>query len=206
MRKHNRPYPILRARQLSVIAATFAVVLVTVAGVASTDTDPRRAPPSGITWARDAKDSHWVQGQVDVASAPDAVWTRVSDVPNWPKLLSDVKWLKVLEKGKDRWRIKLETRSFECGAHEYDVALRGGNLLTFEIDAPGIDSKARVLVRPGASAGQANIVYSLYVRATGIVGWFVSEKELRRRQEAMVIRALTDLQRAFGPAPSGKKD
>lgn len=163
------------------------------------------AAPPGITWSRDKSDPHWVQGQVNVNASLDAVWNRVSDVPNWPKLLTDIKWLKVLDKGKDHWRIKLETRSFECGAHEYHVALHGGNLLTFEIDAPGIDSKARVLVRSGASPEQSNVVYSLYVRATGIVGWFVSEKELRRRQEAMVVRALTDLQRAFGPVPNGQK-
>lgn len=159
------------------------------------------ATPSSITWARDRNDPHWVQGQVNVSAPPDAVWARVADVPNWPKLLTDIKWLKVLERGKDRWRVKLETRTFECGAHEYAVTLLEGRALTFEIDAPGIDSKARVLVRSGASAKQANVVYSLYVRATGIVGWFISEKELRKRQEAMVVRALADIQRAFGAVP-----
>jgi hypothetical protein len=57
------------------------------------------------------------------------------------------------------------------------------------------------VVRPGASATQANVVYSLYVRATGIVSWFISEKELRGRQETMMIRALADIQRAFGAVP-----
>lgn len=160
------------------------------------------APPPGVTWARDRSDPHWVQGQVNVSALPEAVWARVADVPNWPKLLTDIKWLKVLDKGKDRWRVKLETRTFECGAHEYTVTVLGGRALAFEIDAPGIDSKARVLVRPGASAAQANVVYSLYVRATGIVGWFISEKELRKKQEAMLVRALTDIQRAFGAVPS----
>lgn len=192
----------LHRSRIQSTAVLFLSTIVLLASFLSGPAQAQGATPPGITWAHDRTDPHWVQGQVNVNASPDAVWARVADVPNWPKLLTDIKWLKVLDKGKDRWRVKLETRTFECGAHEYKVMLLGGRALTFEIDAPGIDSKARVVVRPGASPSQANIVYSLYVRATGIMGWFISEKQLRGRQEAMVIRALTDIQRTFGAVPS----
>ena len=197
--KHYSLVQAIRSRAVRVSQLVVLTAVITLMSPARPLAHAEGATPPRITWARDRNDPHWVQGQVNVGATPGAVWTRVADVPNWPKLLNDVKWVQVLERSKNWLRVKLETRTFDCGAHEYTVTLHDGQrLLTFEIDAPGIDSRARVLVRPGASAAQANVVYSLYVRATGIMGWFISEKELRKRQETMMLRALTDIQRTFG--------
>jgi hypothetical protein len=69
---------------------------------------------------------------------------------------------------------------------------------TLEIDGPGVDSRARLIVRNGGREGQANIAYSLYVKATGVVGWIISEETLHQKQEQMVERYLTDLASTFG--------
>jgi hypothetical protein len=186
-----------RMRAVFVVAPLLALIVVTM------PTPPVRAETPaqlGISWERDKKSPHWVHGQVDVATPPAAVWTRFEKVPEWPRIFSDIKWLEVKQKeAGDRWRIRLETRSMDCGAHDYVVSLDSKERRArLEIDAPGIDSKARLIVRAGSTPAQANVAYSLYVRATGIVGWFVSEKTLRKKQEQMVARNLADLQKAFG--------
>ncbi len=151
------------------------------------------------SWERDKKDPRWVHGRVDVATAPSAVWDRARDVPSWPKLFSDIRWLTVKAHDGSRWRVRLETRSMNCGSHEYDVVLEPAQRrVRLDIDAPGIDSRAWLIVRDGAPPAKADIRYSLYVRATGVMGWFISEKTLRAKQEQMVQRNLDDLRKAFG--------
>ena len=161
-----------------------------------------RTAPDGVTWERDKNSPHWVHGQVDVTTPPEAVWERIQKVEQWPALFSDVRWLKVQKRNDNRWRVRLETRSMDCGAHDYSVTFDSKQRRALlEIDAPGIESTARLLVRPQSGAAKANVAYSLYVRATGVVGWFISEKALHKKQEQMVERNLRDLAKAFG-APS----
>lgn len=155
------------------------------------------ALPTAPIWSRDEKDPRWVQGQAEAAASADAVFTRLRRVPEWPRLFTDIKSLRVIEGAADRWRVKLETKTFDCGAHEYDVlfdATRTGRLW---IDAPGITALAYMRVYEGATKDSSRIVYSLFVDARGVAGWFVSKEELRRKQEQMVVRYLTDLERAF---------
>ena len=163
------------------------------------------ATSNSVSWERDKKSPQWIHGQVDVATAPAAVWDRVQRVPEWPTLFSDVKWLKVEERAENRWRVRLETRTMDCGAHDYTITFDPKQrLASLRIDASGIDSTARLIVRPGTGAAKANVAYSLYVRATGIVSWFVSEKALHKKQEQMVERNLRDLERAFGAVQKPK--
>lgn len=166
--------------------------------------EPRTAA-DGVTWERDTKSPHWVHGQVDVTTPPAAVWERIQKVEQWPTLFSDVKWIKVEERSENRWRVRLETRSMDCGAHNYSVTFDSRQRRALlQIDAPGIESTARLLVRQGSGSAKANVAYSLYVRATGVVGWFVSEKALHKKQEHMVERNLRDLGKAFGVPPKSR--
>jgi hypothetical protein len=153
----------------------------------------------GISWQRDKNSPHWVHGMVDVSAAPAEVWRRLQPVADWPKIFTDIKWLSVKQRAKSNIRVRLETRTFTCGAHDYVIAMDPATQTgTLEIDAPGVDSRARLIVRKGAREGQANIAYSLYVKATGVVGWFISEEALHQKQEQMVQRYLRDLENAFG--------
>ncbi len=117
-------------------------------------------------------------------------------------MFSDIKTLKVLEHDGNHWRINLRTTAFDCGAHDYDVRFDDAQTAHLRIDAPGADAHALIAVKPGSRAGESIVTYSLYVQATGIVSWFVSEGTLRKKQEYMVTKYLTDLQRV---QPGGRR-
>ena len=70
-------------------------------------------------------------------------------------------------------------------------------LVLGRILAPVGDAVAYVRVRPGPKSEPSIIHCDLYVDAKGVMGWFVSEKTLREKQEAMTVRYLNDLHRAF---------
>src|SRR4026208_1162493 len=102
------------------------------------------------------------------------------------------RWIKVEERSEGRQRVRLETRTMDCGAHDYtrtfDPQQRRSLL---QIDAPGIDSTARLIVRNGTGTAKANVAYGLDGRATGVVSWVVSGKGLHQQQEEMGDRNRT---------------
>jgi hypothetical protein len=178
------------------LAAIFAALLLALAS-------PRAAAlPTGqraMSWERDKGSPYWVHGRAEVATAPDMVWKRLEDVSRWPQVFTDIKWIRIKERRDGRIRVRLETKTFACGAHDYVIRLDpGARQGTLQIEAPGVDSTARLIVRKGARADQSNVAYSLYVKATGIMGWFISESTLRQKQEQMVERYLLDLETTFG--------
>lgn len=176
------------------------VVALSVAGpsAASAMADP--APPPTIHWSRDKKEPRWVDGYTVVDTPPEAVWTALQRVPSWPTMFSDIKTMKVKRQEGSAWRLEMSTQTFDCGSHDYDALFQGERSVSIRINAPGVDAVAYVRVRPGPKPEQSVIHYDLYVDATGVVGWFVSEKALRLKQEGMAVRYLNDLHRVFTPA------
>jgi hypothetical protein len=157
----------------------------------------RRVQADTPTWARDSKDPRWVQGQVSVTAAPDAVWERLQRVPDWPQIFTDIKTMRILERGPNAFRIRLETVTFDCGAHDYNVTLESLRTAKLGINAPGVTALAYMRVLDGAAEGSSRVIYSLFLEARGIAAWFHTEKELRAKQESMVVRYLADLDRTF---------
>lgn len=153
------------------------------------------SPPP--TWKRDDADPRWVQGQVLAQAAPDAVFARLRRVPEWPRMFTDIKSMKIVERGTDHWRVELETQTFDCGAHEYHVRFESPRTAKLWISAPGVTALAYMRVLDGATKETSRIVYSLFIDARGVAGWFISKDDLRRKQERMVVRYLADLERAF---------
>ena len=156
-------------------------------------------PAPAVAWRRSEIDARWVQGQVVVPTGQDAIWARLQQVDRWKDMFSDIMTLRVLEHDGNRWRINLRTTAFDCGAHDYNVRFDDNRTAHLRIDAPGVDAHALMAVKPGARAGDSVVTYSLYVEARGIMSWFVSEATLRKKQEFMVSKYLSDLQRAFTP-------
>ena len=155
------------------------------------------------TWSRDTKDPRWVQGQVIATATADAIWAKLQRVPDWPRMFTDIKTMKIVERGTDHWRVKLETRTFDCGAHEYHVRFESPRTARLWIDAPGVTALAYMRVFEGATTDASRVVYSLFLEARGIAAWFHSKEDLRGKQEHMVVQYLADLERAFGaPAAS----
>jgi hypothetical protein len=159
-----------------------------------------RADRPPITWQRDDKDPRWVQGQAIVSAAPDDVWSRIQRVDDWPNMFSDIKWIRIIERAPNHWRVRLESNTMTCGSHDYHVRFDPNRTGRVIIDAPGTTSVAYFRVLDGRSPAEARVVYSLFVDIRGIMSWFVSEKTLRDKQEQMVVRYLRDIDRLFnGP-------
>lgn len=150
-------------------------------------------------WMRDRTDPRWAFGMVVVGADAAHVRARLRQVDAWPQLFTDIRSLGFVRRGGDTWTVRLQTVTFDCGPHDYNVRLMPDGNVHVAIDAPGIDAVARMEVRNAQTPGRAVITYRLFVDAHGVVGWFVSEAALHRRQERMVTRYLTDLRRAFGP-------
>lgn len=154
---------------------------------------------SSVKIVRDAKDPRWVHGTVTVSATPDAVMQRLSRIDQWPQFLSDIKSMKVVQHNGDDWHVKLETRTMDCGAHDYylKVKKRGIGL---KIDATGIDAYGAIAVRASNETGKSVASFSMFADTTGVIGWLIPTKTLRARQEKMVVRDLEDLAKSFaGP-------
>ncbi len=159
-----------------------------------------RAP----AWSRDKSDPRWVQGSVVVPALAEQVWKRLERADQWAAVFTDIKALRVAFRDADEWKLKVETHTFPCGAHDYHVHLSGPYSSTIFIEAPGISGiaylKAREVKRARPSDPvETRVHYSLFVEMKKPMPWFGNEAELRKKQEAMVEKNLVDLERAFAP-------
>ena len=167
------------------------------AGLSTWEEQILAAEPSSVTWSRDRKDPRWVQGQALVSTPAAEVWTRLQRVDEWPRMFSDIKWLRVVERSTDHWRVRLESKTMTCGAHDYHIQFQRSRSGKVVIDAPGTTSSAYFRVFDGKRPADARVVYSLFIEIRGIVSWFVSERTLREKQEQMVERYLRDIDGLF---------
>ena len=174
-------------------------------------TDPGRvkALDSTVWWGRDFRDPDWVQGRVMLLGSAADLWGRIQAVDTWSAIFSDITRLTVLERTPPHWRIRVETLSFDCGAHDYHLVFQEQNTVEMRIAAPGVESLGYLSVRDDPAGGTL-VTYRLLVKPQGLAGWFVSRKELRRKQEGMVVRYLRDVRRlseaalaAPGPSTDG---
>lgn len=160
-----------------------------------------KAVDSTVWWGHDSSDPDWVQGRVMLSSSAADLWGRIQAVDTWSAIFSDITSLTVVERAPPRWRIRVETRSCDCGAHDYLLAFQEQDTVQMRIAAPGVDSLGYLSVRddPG---GSTLVTYRLLVRPQGLAGWFVSRTELRRKQEDMVVRYLRDVRRLAEATPA----
>jgi len=151
-------------------------------------------------WTRDANDARWVQGRVIVPVRPEIAWKKIERVDQWRTLFSDIKTMRATLRDRDEWRLNVETFTFDCGPHDYDVHLTRSLSGTVWIGAPGIDAIANLKATKTDQTEEARLGYSLFVDVRKLMPWFGTEAELRKKQERMVERYLADLERAFQPA------
>lgn len=104
----------------------------------------------------------------------------------------------MLKKAGNTTKIELELRTFDSGSHEWEVRALSNRTVEMSIGAPGIKARGVATVKDGATPLDALVSYWLFVDVSGIVGWFVSEKDLRAKQERLIDRNLRDLEKVFG--------
>ncbi|HEY3593157.1 MAG TPA: SRPBCC family protein, partial [Polyangiaceae bacterium] len=151
---------------------------------------------------RDGKDPRWVQGDVTVTATPDVVWARLARIDEWPRTLTDIAAVKVLERhpgddGHVRWKIELETRTLGHGMLGYDVDCDPTRALLLSTDHLGVRVAAQTIVRNGPSPETANVVYNFFITLSGLPSLLISEHSLREKQDHMIDVTLADIERAF---------
>jgi hypothetical protein len=152
------------------------------------------------SWHRDPHDPRWLYGQVDLATSADSIWERIVDVPRWPALFSDIASFSIRSRSEDgtRWVARIDSKTFERGVQDYVVTLNASaRTARVVFSTMGVTAAAYASVVT-VGGGRARARYSLFVETHGIAGWFVSEADLRARQERLVQRTLGDLERVFG--------
>ena len=161
------------------------------------------APDYRVWWSRDVGHPDWVSGRVLVPVALDAAWNRLEQVETWTAIFSELRRFDVFLSQPPHWRVHVEAESFfPCGAHDYDIVFRKDDAaIDIGIEAPGVESRASLSARPDGDQ-RTLLTFRVFGRPTGLMAWFVSKKDLQRRQEKMVVRYLSDLRRAFGAEES----
>lgn len=173
----------------------FAFVVTVLAPIANAE---QRTGPSTVRIVRDGKDPRWLHGTATVATGPDEVFRRVTQVDKWPTLFSDIKRLVVKRQQSAYWLVEIETATMDCGAHDYHVRILPERTISFVIDATGISATAYVRVRSIAKQPALSTVsFDLFIESTGIIGWFIPKSSVQTRQETMLRRDLIDLAIAF---------
>lgn len=164
------------------------------------DAGAEEQAPNPVVLERTGADPHWVQGQVTLNAPPGVVLARLRNVPEWPRLLTDIKQLKVVGRQDEAHSdVELETRTLGHGSLRYQVEL-APRQVKFSRTGSGVAVAAVLVVRDGPTPQQSNVVYSLYIRLSGAPGLLISDKSLHQKQEHMVSVTLADLHRAWPPS------
>ena len=153
---------------------------------------------SVITSGRDAKDARWFGGEARVTTAPSSIWVRLQEVEKWPSIFSDILKADVKKKDGQTWKVEIKSKTFDCGEHTWEVRALSNRTMEMSIGAPGIKARGVAMSKDGKAPADAIVSYWLFVEVTGPVGWFVSEADLRSKQERHVISNLKDMVRVFG--------
>ncbi len=153
-------------------------------------------------WQRNPRDLRWVEGQIDLATPAPEVWQRFADVRGWPSIFSDIASFFSVISESERWRalgaIRFASKIVGHGPFDYlvtlDAAKQSGRVV---IEASGVRGAVYATVAP-IDDRSAHVTYATFADTYGVLGWLVSERGLRERQERLVEQNLADLGKAFG--------
>ena len=183
-------------RRAFLVATLLAATAVTLALVLTGNSEA--SEPSGRAKViRDSKDPRWLHGAVTISAPADRVLDRLARVNEWNKVLTDIKHLDVIKRDGEKWLVRIETRTMDCGAHDYHVTADSNRGVKLVIDAPGINANGFITAKASKREGESSARFSLFVETSGVIGWFIPEKTLWAKQEQMVRRDLEDLARSF---------
>jgi hypothetical protein len=165
---------------------------------ASGDTSPSTSPK----WTRDDKDPRWVQGEVILPAPPEAVWSRLGRVSEWPRIFTDIKSLRIVDRIDETWNMKVESRTFAYGPQEYHARLDpSARTARGWVAGAGVSAVNTMRIFDGSAPRTSRAVCSLFIDARGIAAWVLGKDEIHRKQEHMVVQYLADFERAFGARP-----
>ncbi|QQR89804.1 MAG: hypothetical protein IPJ88_16765 [Myxococcales bacterium] len=194
-----RLIPYRHVGRVLALAGTLLFVLADSSQARAQSIPDRGKAPSSVRWHRDRADPRWVHGMVEVKMAPPTVWKRIQNLRDWPTMFSDIRGMKNLKKVGHVWTMELESEIFGHGFHDYVLKFKTPLRAELTVDSGGIYALARMQIAKAPQPSTTIIRYSVLVETTGFIGWFISDNDLRQKQEKLVLRYLHDFQRAFSP-------
>lgn len=159
-----------------------------------------QAASHGVNVQRSAKDARWVEGVVSVPIGKEAAWAKLSAVRDWKIIFGDITSMTVKKQTGERWDLSVVSAILGGHAHDYAVELVGSNSVKLKMNLTGVDVRGEFKVS-STEKNKATVRFDLFATTTGVAGWFVSEKTLQQKQEALVASYLQDFAKACGVAP-----
>lgn len=156
---------------------------------------PSRAAHS-VPVVTEARTPHSTEGAVEIHGTPAEVYAVLTNYPGWPALFSDVSRISVKSGGREDAIAEIGSRAFGH-AHTFRFRNQRDRRVHFEaIDAHGISLWGDLELEATGPA-TTRVRAKLYADATGVAGWFVSEKSLREKRSARLASDLASLRRRF---------
>jgi hypothetical protein len=179
-------------------------VLVSIPFFSAGSAGPAPKPEARAAWARSVSDPRWVIGQVTVGSSPTRVLDVLNEVDDWPTIFTDLTSLNVLKHDGSYWHISATSRILDCGEFEAHVVFVRSDQVTIALDVPDVQGNWQLTIRRGPQEGMSDLTVGLFlVPEKDEEGWYGTSDDLRRRQERLMERYLTDLEDALNPIPPG---
>lgn len=131
-------------------------------------------------------------GAIEVQASPRQVRAAVLDFAQWPRLFSDVKWVKVKRRTASEAIIEVKSRSLGP-TNMLRVRLDDPSGTRFEtLDGRGVHLRGQFAFEP-LDQDRTRIRGALQTKLTGLLGWVVSERSVRKERQNKLKSYLGDI-------------
>ncbi len=179
------------ARRSRVKLAVCAAVLGSIALVTRTAQASHSTPS-----VAESATPHLTEGVVELHGTPSDIYLALTDYRSWPQLFADVARVSVKSGGRENAVVEIESRAFGH-AHSFRFRNDAVQRLRFEaVDAHGLTIWGEFFLER-TSEKTTRVRARLYAEATGVVGFFTSEKSLREKRRSRMTSDLSSLARRW---------
>jgi len=133
-----------------------------------------------------------------IDASPADVYARYTDYENWPKLLSDVKAVKVERPGRETARVHFASAAFGRSV-TIQFANEANHIIRFKgtKGPPGGVAAGTFSLEPINGGQRTKVTVQLYIDVKGAASLFVSDAKIKRMRHAKLQADLSDVLRAF---------
>ncbi|MBA3539467.1 MAG: SRPBCC family protein [Deltaproteobacteria bacterium] len=174
------------------MSSAYPCVVVLVAVLATGSRSHADDRPISVTLTE--RPEHVTRGTVIVDAPPAEVYALVTDYANWPRILGDIRAVKVESGGSRDARVKLRSTALKYEAtvqfdNEEGRAIRFHGIK----GPPGGRARGAYVLTPLDGGTRTLVTADLYLDVVGAPGLFVSDKQTRGMRQAKLRADLGDV-------------
>lgn len=168
--------------------------LAAVAAVTAVASDANAADPFTLV----DKPNHVTEATLTIDASPAEVYGLVTDYANWPRLLSDVRGVKVERPGRESAVVRFKSAAFGRTV-TVEFANEANHIIRFKgiKGPPGGVARGTYLMEPIDGGQRTRVTATLYLDIVGPASLFVSDAKIKRMRHAKLRSDLSDVLRAF---------